>query len=126
MPAISRRGFIIAALITLAATLAFPQSRRYDRARDLVSRVQNNLRRAERFTTPNEKERERYHNAQHHLSEFDRKLSQGRFDKDKLDEAIDDVKNVVEHNTLAAQDRDVLSRDLQELRDLRRARGESY
>lgn len=126
MPAISRRGFIIATLITLAATLAFPQGRRYDRARDLVSRVQNNLRRAERFTRPSGKERERYYNAQRHLSQFDRKLSQGRFDKDKLDEAIDDVKNVVENNTLSAQDRDVLSRDLQDLRDLRRARGESY
>ena len=112
--------------MTVGDSFAFSQDRRYDRARDLVSRVQNNLRRAERFTPPNEKEKERYHNAQQHLSEFDRKLSQGRFDKDKLDQAIDDVKNVVEHNTLAAQDRDALSRDLQELRDLRRARGESY
>ncbi len=126
MPAISRRGFVIATLMMTAATLAFSQEGRYGRARDLVNRVQKNLRRAERFTPPNEKEKERYHNAQQHLSEFDRKLSEGRFDKDKLDEAIDDVKNVVEHNTLAAEDRDALSRDLQELRDLRRARGESY
>jgi hypothetical protein len=126
MPAISRRGFVIATLLVTAATLAFSQDGRHGRARDLVSRVQKNLRRAERFTPPNEKEKERYHNAQQHLSEFDRKLSEGRFDKDKLDEAIDDVKNVVEHNTLAAEARDVLSRDLQELRDLRRARGESY
>ena len=126
MPAISRRGFVIATLTMTVATLAFSQDGRYGRARDLVSRVQKNLRRAERFTPPNEKEKERYHNAQQHLSEFDRKLSEGRFDKDKLDQAIDDVKNVVEHNTLAAEARDVLSRDLQELRDLRRARGESY
>ena len=126
MPAISRRGFVIATLIVMVATLAFSQDRRYGRARDLVSRVQKNLRRAERFTPPNEKEKERYHNAQQHLSEFDRKLSEGRFDKDKLDEAIDDVKIVVEHNTLAAESRDVLSRDLEELRDLRKARGESY
>jgi len=126
MPAISRRGFVIATLTMTVATLAFSQDGRYGRARDLVSRVQKNLRRAERFTQPNEKERERYHNAQQHLSEFDRKLSEGRFDKDKLDEAIDDVKNVVEHNTLAAESRDVLSRDLEELRDLRKARGESY
>ena len=124
MPAISRRGFVIATLIMTVATLAFSQDGRYGRARDLVSRVQKNLRRAERFTPPNEKEKERYHNAQQHLSEFDRKLSEGRFDKDKLDQAIDDVKNVVEHNTLVAESRDVLSGDLQELRELRRARGE--
>ena len=126
MSAISRRGFVIATLTMTVAALAFSQDGRYGRARDLVSRVQKNLRHAERFTPPNEKEKERYHNAQQHLSEFDRKLSEGRFDKDKLDQAIDDVKNVVEHNTLAAESRDVLSRDLQELRDLRGARGESY
>ena len=80
MPAISRRGFVIATLTMTVATLAFSQDGRYGRARDLVSRVQKNLRRAERFTQPNEKERERYHNAQQHLSEFDRKLSEGRFD----------------------------------------------
>jgi uncharacterized membrane protein YccC len=126
MSPITRRGFALATLIALSAIPAFPQGRRYDRARDFVSRVQKNLRRAERFTPPNEKEKERYHNAQQHLSEFDRKLSEGQFDKDKLDEAIDDVKNVVEHNTLSSENRDVLTRDLQELRDLRRSRGESY
>jgi hypothetical protein len=88
--------------------------------------VQNDLRRAERFTPPNGKEKERYFNAQHHLSQFDRELERGRFDKDKLDEAIDDVKNVVENNTLSPRDRDVLSGDLRDLRELRRTRGSSY
>jgi CCR4-NOT transcriptional regulation complex NOT5 subunit len=100
--------------------------RRYGTARGLVDRVQRNLRRAESFTPPNEKERERYHNAQHHLSEFDRRLEEGKFDKDKLDEAIDDVKNVVEHNTLSPEARDTLTRDLGELRELRRNRGQAY
>jgi CCR4-NOT transcriptional regulation complex NOT5 subunit len=99
---------------------------RYGPARGLVDRVQRNLRRAEHFTPPNEKEKERYHNAQHHLSEFDRRLSEGKFDKDKLDEGIDDVKNVVENNTLSPEARDMLTRDLGELRELRRTRGESY
>jgi hypothetical protein len=99
---------------------------RYGTARGLVDRVQRNLRHAESFTPPSGKEKERYHNAQHHLSEFDRKLSEGKFDKDRLDEAIDDVKNVVEHNTLAPESRDVLTRDLNELRELRRTRGSSY
>jgi hypothetical protein len=88
--------------------------------------VQNNLRRAERFTRPSGKEKERYFNAQRHLSQFDRRLSQGRFDKDKLDEAIDDVKNVVENNTLSPADRDVLTGDLGQLRELRRTRGAGY
>jgi len=122
---ISRRRFAFGGMTLAAAGLAVAQGR-YGTARGLVNRVQENLRRAERFTHPNEKEKERYHNAQQHLSQFDRKLSEGKFDKDKLDEAMDDVKNVVENNTLSPEHRDVLTRDLAELRELRRTRGESY
>ena len=86
----------------------------YGPARSLVGRVQNQLRRTERFSQPEGKERERIQNAQRHLSEFDRKLSRGEFDKDKLDEAIDDVKNVLDHNTLPPEGRDDLSRSLED------------
>jgi C4-type Zn-finger protein len=125
MQSISKRGALFATLLIAVSATAYAQGR-FGNARGLVDRVQRNLRRAEEFTPPNEKERERYHNAQHHLSEFDQKLSEGQFDKDKLDEVIDDMKNVVEHNTLAAEDRDKLTRDLGELRELRRTRGEAY
>jgi hypothetical protein len=121
----SRWGVALAILLIATATISYAQGR-YGNARGLVDRVQRNLRRAEHFTPPSDKENERYHNAQHHLSEFDRKLSQGQFDKDKLDEAIDDVKNVVEHNTLSPEDRDKITRDLGELRELRRTRGADY
>lgn len=67
-----------------------------ERIRDLVARVQDDLQRAADFSRNNEKERERYHNVQHHLSEFDRELRVGKFDKGKLDDAIDDLKNVGE------------------------------
>jgi hypothetical protein len=56
------------------------------------------------------------------LSEFDRELRAGRFDKDKLDTAIDDLKNVVKNNTLESHDRDTLSEDLANLRTLRDVR----
>ena len=91
-------------------------------ARDLVDRVQADLQRAAEFTRNNEKERERYHNAQHHLSEFDRELRKNHFDKDKLDAAIDDLKNVVKNNTLESHDRDALASDLSDLRTLRDTR----
>ena len=125
MQSISRRGALLATLLMAFTAAAYAQGR-YGTARGLVERVQKNLRRAEKFTPPGDKQKERYHNAQQHLSEFDRKLSEGQFDKDKLDEAIDDVKNVVEHNTLSAEDRDKLTRDLGELRELRRTRGAAY
>lgn len=94
----------------------------YDRARDLVTRVQDDLQRAAAFTRNKEKERERYQNVQHHLSEFDRELRKGHFDKDKLDTAIDDLKNVVQNNVLESRDRDSLAADLSDLRTLRDVR----
>jgi len=88
-------------------------------ARATVDRAQNDLRRAEDFERRKGKEVSRYDNAQKHLSEFDRNMTRGHFDKDKLDTAIDDVKNVVEHNTLNPEDRDALSADLRDLRVMR-------
>ncbi len=98
------------------------QAQDFDRARALVDRVQNDLARAEDFTRNNEKERVRYENVQHHLSEFDRGLRRDRFDKGKLDDAINNLKNVVRKNTLAPPDRDELARDLSDLRTLRDVR----
>jgi len=95
------------------------QAQDFDRARDLVTRVQDDLRRAADFTRNNEKERVRYENVQHHLSEFDRDLRHDHFDKGKLDSATDDLKNVVKNNTLEGHDRDALASDLSDLRTLR-------
>lgn len=110
-------------MLMAAGSIAYSQDGRYENARGLVANVQKDLRRAERVMPPNGKEKERYFNAQHHLSQFDRELARGNFDKDKLDQAIDDVKNVVENNTLSPRDRDVLSGDLRDLREMRRTRG---
>lgn len=95
------------------------QAADFDRARDLVSRVQTDLQRAADFTRTNEKERNRYENVQHHLSEFDRELRRDHFDKGKLDGAIDNLKDVVKNNTLESHDRDALASDLSDLRTLR-------
>jgi hypothetical protein len=96
----------------------------YSGARSLVDRVAEDLRHAEKVNHAKEKERERIENAQHHLSDFDRSLSKGKFDKDRLDEAIEDLKNVVDHNTLTPEDRDALNADLRDLRQLREQRGQ--
>ncbi len=126
MQTISRRLLVATLAIGSFAIAAPAQGGQYSTARSLVSRVQNDLRRAERFTRPSEKEKERFYNAQRHLSQFDRDLSRGKFDKDKLDEAIDDVHNVVKNNTLSPGDRDTLEGDLRDLRELRARRGASY
>jgi hypothetical protein len=98
------------------------QAADFDRARDLVSRVQNDLQRAADFTRTNEKERVRYENVQHHLSEFDRELRRDHFDKGKLDDSINNLKDVVKDNTLESHDRDALAADLSDLRTLRDTR----
>ncbi len=95
------------------------QAGNFDHARDLVAHVQNDLQRAEDFTRTNGKERSRYENVQHHLSEFDRDLRRDHFDKGKLDDAIDNLKDVVKNNTLESHDRDALASDLSDLRTLR-------
>jgi hypothetical protein len=64
----------------------------------------------------------RYENVQHHLSEFDRELRRHHFDKGKLYDAIDNLKDVVKDNTLESHDRDALAADLSDLRTLRDVR----
>jgi hypothetical protein len=96
----------------------------YNGARSLIDRVAEDLRHASRANHAKGKERERIENAQHHLSDFDRSLSRGKFDKDRLDEAIEDLKNVADHNTLTPEDRDALNADLRDLRQLREQRGQ--
>jgi hypothetical protein len=123
MSLISRRvvgRLLLFSALAGAGLLVYGQEHRD--ARDLVDRVQADLQRAADFTRNNEKERERYHNVQHHLSEFDRELRKNHFDKDKLDAAIDDLKNVVKNNTLESRDRDALAADLSDLRTLRDTR----
>ena len=100
-----------------ASAMAFGQD--FTHARDLVGKVQNDLERAAEFTRSKEKESDRYRNVQKRLSDFDRDLSRGKFDKGKLDEAIEDLKSVTKNNTLEAHDRDSLMADLEALRELR-------
>src|SRR3984957_19685669 len=94
----------------------------FNHARDLVAHVQGDLQRAADFTRNNGKERERYENVQHHLSEFDRELRRDHFDKGKLDDSIDNLKDVVKNNTLESHARGALAMDLSDLRTLRDTR----
>jgi hypothetical protein len=119
---ISQKIWKTALVCALTGASWMLQAADFDHARDLVSRVQNDLQRAADFTRNNEKERIRYENVQHHLSEFDRDLRRDHFDKGKLDTAIDDLKNVVQNNTLESHDRDALASDLSDLRTLRDVR----
>ena len=116
----------IVSMVVLLSTAVWSSAQSVG-ARDLVARVQNDLQRAAGFANSgdaikikkDEKQVERYRNAQRSASNFDRKLSKGKYDKGDLDSLINDVKNVVEHNTLQSEDRDALTADLRDLRVLR-------
>jgi hypothetical protein len=69
--------------------------------------------------TYNPREMERYDNTMTHLSQFAEKMHLGRFDKGKLDRSIDDLQGILTHNPMDARARDILNRDLGELRRLR-------
>jgi hypothetical protein len=116
----------IVAPFAAAVVLFFGQSifaaehrRHLTDTRALVDQTLRDLHEATEFERHNGKQIERYENATRHLSDFDKEYTKGHFDKDKLDEAINDLKNVVEHNTLDPRARDALSEDLQDLRMMR-------
>jgi parvulin-like peptidyl-prolyl isomerase len=115
-------GLAAPAFIPAGAAIA-AQSERFDQGRDIVSRTQSDLQRAASFHRNSKKEQERYKNAQHHLSELDRHFTKGKFDKDTMDSAIEDIQNILDHNTLQSQDRDVLMQDVNQLRAIRSNHG---
>jgi hypothetical protein len=90
--------------------------------RGVVDRTQTDLRAAADLEQGKEKQRERYRNAQGHLSSFDRHLVKGKFDRSEIGKAIDDIKDILDHNVLQASSRDALMRDLEDLRIARERR----
>jgi hypothetical protein len=115
----NRLHILLASAALSAVLFAQINFAQINNARAVIDRTQNDLRRAEEFERQKHKEVSRYDNAQKHLSDFDRDYTKGHFDKGKLDASINDLKNVVEHNTLNPQDRDALSADLRDLRLVR-------
>ncbi len=87
--------------------------------RHLIERTQQDLQMAAESGNSDHDQRERYRNAQKNLSDFDRHLTKGHFDKDKLDHVIGDVQAVLDHNTLMAQSRNALLQDVTQLREAR-------
>ncbi len=111
-----------AVLLPAAGNSAFQQyGNDWGDIRGLVDRTQSDLRAAGDIQH-GQKERERYKHAQKSLSTFDRHLAKGRFDKDKLDDAIGGVQSILDHNTLQASTRDALMRDVSDLRAARARR----
>jgi hypothetical protein len=113
---------IVTALMVVAPLMVAPMAyaqRDWNGARDLVGRSQKDLQNISNVAALSGKERERYDNALHHLSELDQAFVHSHFDKGKLDQAVEDMDNVCKNNTLNPTERDVILGDIRELRRLK-------
>jgi len=110
--------FLLAGALLLVSTSAIQAQRDYGGARQLVGQTDRDLRSVSRDAL-SVKERDRYDSALRHLSEFDKELARGKYDKGKLSGAIDDLNDAFKNNTLDPQQRDRLRSDLEGLRELR-------
>ncbi len=97
----------------------FQYGDRYGDIRSLIDRTQSDLRDAASLEHNRGDARSRYQNTQRHLSTFDRHLLKGHFDKGELDSAISDLQHIIDKNTLQARSRDMLMRDIEDLRAMR-------
>ena len=87
----------------------------------LVDRVHTDLDHAYhgfRFTNG---DRDRLNHAEKELRDFSLKWNRGNFDKGELDDAISGVQHVLDNNHLPGRDRDALSDDVSQLRNMREA-----
>ncbi len=89
--------------------------------RSIVDRTQLDLRRAVELSHGH-KQTDRYQKAQDHLSKLDKSLSHGKFNKSAMNDSIDELKSVLDHNTIQASARDALMRDLTDLKVARARR----
>ena len=124
MQSILRRMlFGVVAVGLISAWSIKAQEGSYPDARQLVQRVQEDLRHVGEEDARNHKQADHVEGALKHLSDFDRGLSNNKFDKDRLNAAIDHMKKVLNDNTLDAKDRDAINDDVRDLQHLRVDRG---
>ena len=91
--------------------------------RSLVGRVLADLNRAAAGAYLDGHERKHLDEAAGNLQEFQARWARGKFDSGKLDRAIRNLEHLVEADRVRGRDRDMLARDVQDLRQFRATRG---
>ncbi len=87
----------------------------------LVDRVHSDLDHAYGVFHFSNDDRERLNHAEKQLREFARKWDGHKFDKSALDESISSIQHVLDNNKLPQRDRDAISDDVAQLRNMREA-----
>ena len=90
-----------------------------DWRRNLFQRVREDVEHLQRATIPFTGDRARLTRTVMELNELQGKLSQGRYDERQLDDVVNALRAVVAENRMSPRDRDILSDDLNRLREFR-------
>lgn len=115
--AVAAVGLLVVSVPCLRAVPASSDARQaeYSELRGLVDRTQSDLLAASGLGHGG-KQTDRYHKTQDHLSKLDKSLAHGKYNKGAMNDSIDGVKSILDHNTLQARARDALMRDLTDLK----------
>ncbi len=89
----------------------------------LVDRVMSDLDQAARRARLDDHEVDHFNEVARNLQEFQSRWARGKFDAGKLDKAIHNLEHLAEADRVRGRDRDMLSRDLYDLRQFRASRG---
>ena len=89
----------------------------------LIGRVLTNLDNAAANAWLDGHERKHFEKAAKSLQAFEYRRAQGKFDRGKLDEAIQSLEHLANADRISDRDRDLLARDIQNLRQFRTSGG---
>ena len=93
---------------------------------DLIGRVMSDLNRAASRAYLDGHERHHFDEVAGSLQDFQARLTRGKFDTGKLDKAIHNLEHLAQADRVRGDDRDMLTRDLNNLRQFRATRGYGY
>ncbi len=107
----------------------YSQERGYGYGRNpqsLIDRVMTDLNRAGEQARLDGHERKHFDEVAGSLQQFEARWARGQFDTGKLDKAIHNLEHLVDADRVHWRDRDILARDLADLREFRASRGRFY
>jgi hypothetical protein len=89
----------------------------------LIQRVMSDLDQAARRARLDGHEVDHFNEVARSLQEFQARWARGKFDSGKLDKAIHNLEHLADADRVRGRDREMLSRDLYDLRQFRASRG---
>src|SRR5262245_18353804 len=107
----------------------YSQQRAYGYGRNrqfLIERVMANLNRAAERARLDGHERKHFDEVAGNLQEFEARLAQRQCDTGKIDKAIHNLEHLTDADRVRGRDRDMVARDLKDLREFRANRGRYY